>query len=165
MTDCPEFEIGRKINVHINSRARARAHEHPVRRFRIVTRFARVVSVIFLATVGAAPGRAPIRPEPQSLERATPKLFQSLRADPYDYFRFVNQSWIARVCSVFRGDPQASPVARLHGDAHVEQFAVTNESWGLDPSLVEGHVADRSRLDQRVHRPQIDFHRFNPAAT
>ncbi|HEU5463917.1 MAG TPA: DUF2252 family protein, partial [Candidatus Binatia bacterium] len=73
-----------------------------------------------------------LRPDRESLERATPQLLERLRADPYDYFRFVNRSWIARVCDDFAKDMEGLPVVRLHGDAHVEQFAVTNDAWGLD---------------------------------
>ena len=75
---------------------------------------------------GAAPARA------GSLDCATPQLIERLRADPYVYFRFVNRSWGARVCDVFGRDRRATPIVRLHGDAHLEQFAVTKDAWGLD---------------------------------
>ncbi len=88
--------------------------------------------VVAIVWVGAAHGAAPIRPNPESLERATPELIKRLRADPYDYFRFVNRSWIARVCNDFGRDLEGLPVIRLHGDAHVEQFALTRDAWGLD---------------------------------
>ena len=88
--------------------------------------------VVAIVLVGAAHGAAPIRPNPESLERATPELIKRLRADPYDYFRFVNRSWIARVCNDFGRDLEGLPVIRLHGDAHVEQFALTRDAWGLD---------------------------------
>src|SRR4030095_11971907 len=32
----------------------------------------------------------------------------------------------------FSRDLEGLPVVRLHGDAHVEQFALTNDAWGLD---------------------------------
>src|SRR6185369_4897407 len=32
----------------------------------------------------------------------------------------------------FRGDAGVTPKVRLHGDAHVEQFALTKDAWGLD---------------------------------
>ena len=88
--------------------------------------------VIAIVLVGAAHSAAPLRPNPESLERATPELIERLRADPYDYFRFVNRSWIARVCDDFSSDLEGLPVIRLHGDAHVEQFALTQDAWGLD---------------------------------
>src|SRR5262245_22701892 len=104
---------------------------HRVRRFRELRHFC-VFAVISVAVMGAARGPGPLRAEPGSLKRAAPELIERLRADPYDYFRFVNRSWIARVCDVFGRDLQELPVVRLHGDAHVEQFAVTQGAWGLD---------------------------------
>ena len=89
-------------------------------------------AVIAVALLGTAYGAGPLRPEPQSLEGAAPELIQRLRADSFDYFRFVNRPWIARVCDAFGKDLQELPVVRLHGDAHVEQFAVTQDAWGLD---------------------------------
>src|SRR5262249_36410810 len=37
----------------------------------------------------------------------------------------------ARVCEAF-ADVTDVPVVRLHGDAHVEQFALSKDAWGLD---------------------------------
>jgi hypothetical protein len=88
--------------------------------------------VIAVGLLGAAHGREPLRAESQSLKGAGPQLIERLRADPYDYFRFVNRPWIARVCDDFSRDMEGLPVVRLHGDAHVEQFAVTRDAWGLD---------------------------------
>ena len=85
-----------------------------------------------LTAVAPAQTAEPLRPDRESLERAAPALLDRLRADPYDYFRFVNRPWIARVCDDFGKDMEGLPVVRLHGDAHVEQFAVTNDAWGLD---------------------------------
>jgi hypothetical protein len=82
--------------------------------------------------MGTAYGAAPLRPDPASLERAAPALLERLRANAYEYFRFVNRSWIARVCDDFHSDLEGLPVIRLHGDAHVEQFALTKDAWGLD---------------------------------
>jgi len=91
-----------------------------------------VFVLICVALIGAARSAEPLRPDSQSLERAGPGLIERLRADPYDYFRFVNRSWTARVCDDFVKDLQGLPVVRLHGDAHLEQFAITRDAWGLD---------------------------------
>ena len=99
---------------------------------RRIRNFPWLLPVIAVALLGAARDPGPIQAEPKSLERATPELIARLRADPYDYFRFVNRPWIARVCEVFAKDVQELPVVRLHGDAHVAQFAVTQSAWGLD---------------------------------
>src|SRR4030095_1940334 len=76
--------------------------------------------------------REPIRPEPEALSRALPELVSRLRADAFTYFRFINRPWIARVCAAFAPDLKNLPLVRLHGDAHVEQFALTGDAWGLD---------------------------------
>jgi hypothetical protein len=91
-----------------------------------------VLTLVSVLVIGAASGSEPLRVEPQSLEDAPPELIERLRADPYVYFRFVNRSWIGRVCEVFSRDLEELPIIRLHGDAHVEQFAVTHDAWGLD---------------------------------
>ena len=75
---------------------------------------------------------AQLRPEPDAIKLAPRELIDRLRADPIDYFRFVNRPWIARVCEVFAEDMPDLPIVRLHGDAHLEQFAVTKDAWGLD---------------------------------
>ena len=36
------------------------------------------------------------------------------------------------MCDDFGRDLEGLPVIRLHGDAHVEQFALTQDAWGLD---------------------------------
>jgi len=99
---------------------------------RRVRRFTCVLALISVVLMGAARDPGPIRAEPKSLELATPELIERLRSDPYDYFRFVNRSWIARVCDDFSSDLDSLPVVRLHGDAHVEQFALAKDVWGLD---------------------------------
>ena len=101
-------------------------------RFRQGRHFACVFAVIAVAVMGTAHAAGPLRAEPESLERAEPELIERLRADPYNYFRFVNRPWIARVCDDFSSDLEGLPVVRLHGDAHVEQFALTQDAWGID---------------------------------
>jgi uncharacterized protein DUF2252 len=102
-----------------------------VHRFRELRQFC-LFAVISVAVMGAAHGPGPLRAEPESLERAAPELVERLRSDPYDYFRFVNRSWIARVCDEFGKDLEELPIVRLHGDAHVEQFALQQDAWGID---------------------------------
>src|SRR5262245_5669868 len=95
-------------------------------------RFACVLAAIFIALMGSARGAGPLRADPESLQHAPAELIERLRADPYNYFRFINRSWIARVCDDFSSDLEGLPVVRLHGDAHVEQFALTRDAWGID---------------------------------
>src|SRR5262245_46660103 len=72
----------------------------------------------------------PLRPFPEALSAAPPELLERLRADPFTYFRFINRAWTARVCEAF-ADVTEPAIVRLHGDAHVEQFALTRDAWGL----------------------------------
>ena len=82
--------------------------------------------------IAASSGLAQLRPEPEALAAASPELVKRLRTTAFDYFRFVNRPWVARVCEVFEEDLRDLSTVRLHGDAHVEQFALTSDAWGLD---------------------------------
>jgi Ser/Thr protein kinase RdoA (MazF antagonist) len=68
---------------------------------------------------------------PGALAAAPPEVVDRLRADAFTYFRFINRAWTARVCEAFADIPDPT-IVRLHGDAHVEQFALTKNGWGLD---------------------------------
>jgi hypothetical protein len=101
------------------------------RSFGVSVRKTVVFASLCIAAFGV-PGLGQIRPDPARLSAAPPELVDALAADPHTYFRFVNRPWIARVCEVFDRDLVGLPMVRLHGDAHVEQFAFTREAWGLD---------------------------------
>ena len=83
---------------------------------------------VVLAVLPSAGGQ--LRPDPTALASVPPELVDRLRADPFTYFRFVNRRWTARVCEIF-ADVRDLPTIRLHGDAHVEQYALTKDAWGL----------------------------------
>ncbi len=77
--------------------------------------------------------RAPeLKPEADVLASVSPELLERMRATPHNYFRFINHEWTARVCEVFARDIPRLPTVQLHGDAHVEQYALTSQAWGLD---------------------------------
>jgi uncharacterized protein (DUF2252 family) len=84
-----------------------------------------------LLLLAEAPTRAQLRPHPAALDDAPRELIQRLQASPFAYFRFINRAWTERVCEAF-ADVRDPAIVRLHGDAHVEQFAMTNDAWGLD---------------------------------
>jgi uncharacterized protein (DUF2252 family) len=71
-------------------------------------------------------------PDRARLAGASPELRARLAASPIALFRFVNQAWTREACEAFAGDLGTMPTARLHGDAHVEQYAVTQNARGLD---------------------------------
>lgn len=133
---------------------------------------ARILLAAWLALTTAACSRPALKPDPAALAGAPPELLERVRAKPYNYFRFVNHEWAARVCEIFAGDMRDQPLVQLHGDAHVEQYAITSTAWGLDdfddstrgPALVDivrflgsidlatrarGWVADREVLYDR----------------
>ena len=92
----------------------------------------RLVVATGLVLIAASSGFAQLRPDPEALAAASPELVKRLQSSAFDYFRFVNRPWIARVCEVFGEDLHDLSNVRLHGDAHVEQFALTKDAWGLD---------------------------------
>src|SRR5262245_36238836 len=57
------------------------------------------------------------------IARLPPELTQAIARDPFTLFRLVNRRWNERVCTAFASEPM--PTVRLHGDAHVEQYAFT----------------------------------------
>jgi hypothetical protein len=93
---------------------------------------------------------AELRVSPSAPELLShPGLLGRLRGSPYDYFRFVNQPFSRAVCELF-GDVRGSlPDVTLHGDAHVEQYAVTSLGRGLvdfDDSARGPYVIDLVRF-------------------
>jgi hypothetical protein len=78
-----------------------------------------------------------------------PDLVATLAATPHGYFRFVNSGFAAETCRLFADVVGQLPEVNLHGDAHVEQYAVTSLGRGLTD------FDDCSR-----GRPVIDLVRF-----
>jgi Uncharacterized protein conserved in bacteria (DUF2252) len=95
-----------------------------------VSRF--VVAAVWLVVLSLVCGCRQLKAAPEAVAAASPELLDRLRAEPYDYFRFINYEWTSRVCEVFTGDLANQPIVQLHGDAHVEQYALMNDAWGLD---------------------------------
>lgn len=93
---------------------------------------ARSLLVVVCLTAIAACGSRELLADRAALAAAPPELLGKLRADPYNYFRFVNHEWTSRVCEVFAGDLAGQPIVQLHGDAHLQQYAFTKSAWGLD---------------------------------
>jgi hypothetical protein len=88
------------------------------------------------------PPKPPTQPEPEaepvlhepvdSYDLATnPDLLPRLRKSPYSYFRFTNLRFAKFVCERFADAKESMPLVNLHGDAHLEQYAVTSLGRGL----------------------------------
>ena len=75
---------------------------------------------------------ARLRPDPGGAQRLPADVVVRLRKDAFAYFRFVNKAWARRVCAAFTPDLPALTRVRLHGDAHLEQYAFTASAHGLD---------------------------------
>lgn len=69
---------------------------------------------------------------PEQALADSPWLRERALASAYAYFRFVNATFVGEVCR--RLQPQLAQAQRvnLHGDAHLEQFAVTDAGRGLN---------------------------------
>lgn len=62
---------------------------------------------------------------------ASQALLDKVAASPYRYFRAVAEPSKHRTCEAFRELRWRLPSGAVHGDAHVEQFVVTDDSFGL----------------------------------
>jgi uncharacterized protein (DUF2252 family) len=95
------------------------------------------------------PAPSPLWPEEAALAQVSPELLEQLRSDPYVYFRFINRQWTRRVCERFTDVIPSLATVRLHGDAHLEQYAYTDVDRGLDDfddSATGPSVVDVSRF-------------------
>jgi len=69
---------------------------------------------------------------PSGPEQLPVPLVRAIRRSPYAFFRLANRAWASRVCAEFASDLPSMGHVQLHGDAHVEQYAVTETGYGLD---------------------------------
>lgn len=68
----------------------------------------------------------------QSRLADSPELRTALAASPFALFRFVNEPWTRATCAALASSLRSAPTVRLHGDAHLEQYALTLDARGLD---------------------------------
>jgi len=61
----------------------------------------------------------------------SPLLRERILADAHGYFRFINPEFAQYVCNHFSETLASIPTVNLHGDAHLEQYAVTEVGRGL----------------------------------
>lgn len=111
-----------------------------------------------LASVTASSSAEPSAPapygeldlDPQSFDFSkNPELAERVAGDAHSYFRFVNRPFAASVCKRFESKLKEMPRVRLHGDPHIEQYAVTDLGRGLadfDDAAVGPPVIDLTRF-------------------
>lgn len=68
--------------------------------------------------------------DPRSLVEL-PKVDARLRSSPYAYYRFVAGPFSSAVCAHYGQATLAMPTVSLHGDAHIEQYAVADDGFGI----------------------------------
>jgi hypothetical protein len=84
---------------------------------------------------------------------STPGLLQRLVVSPHAYFRFVNREFTQEVCRRYQSIGEHLPALNLHGDAHLEQYAVTDSGRGLtdfDDSATGPAVVDLVRMGTSI---------------
>ena len=62
---------------------------------------------------------------------ASSALVERAGSSSLRYFRMLSEQFAARTCYEFRDLRWRLPSVAVHGDAHLEQFVVTNETFGL----------------------------------
>jgi hypothetical protein len=106
------------------------------------------------AVCAAEPPRGPlaerlaISAQPRDLA-ANPQLLARLRGSAHGYYRFINVPFSQAVCERFQDVASDLPAVNLHGDAHLEQYAVTSLGRGLtdfDDSSTGPFVIDLMRF-------------------
>jgi hypothetical protein len=91
----------------------------------------------------------PLQIPSDSLPRSNEEVIQRILETPHHYFRFINTAFAREVCRRFANVMPSLPTVNLHGDAHLEQFAVTPHSAGLadfDDSATGPAVIDLVRF-------------------
>lgn len=80
---------------------------------------------------------------------SNPDLLKRILATPHGYFRFINLLFSNEVCRRFDNSLAKTPGLNLHGDAHLEQYAITDLGRGLtdyDDSSIGPGIIDLMRF-------------------
>jgi hypothetical protein len=112
-------------------------------------------SVLIAALAAAAPAPPAIDPGPLVIPADAPELAASpalrgrLCAAPHAYFRGIGARFASVMCARFAREAAAFPTVTLHGDAHLEQYAVTGSGRGLadfDDATTGSALVDLARF-------------------
>jgi uncharacterized protein DUF2252 len=85
---------------------------------------------------------------------ASASLLERVSAQAYRYFRLLARQFAARTCYEFRALRWRLPSVAVHGDAHIEQFVVTDAAYGLSDFDRAGYgsgVVDLVRYAASMH--------------
>ncbi|MGB5659828.1 MAG: DUF2252 family protein [Thermoanaerobaculia bacterium] len=95
-----------------------------------------------------------------------PDLLERIVESPHGYLRFINIQFTEEVCRQFADSLSQYPPFNLHGDAHLEQYAVTDKGRGLtdfDDSSSGPAVVDLVRFGVSL-RLAVAAHGWNDRA-
>jgi uncharacterized protein (DUF2252 family) len=128
----------------------------------VISRALRLGLVLVVAACGPSdkplfsPPPPPPPPSPDTFTvdgarlRATdPSVAKRVAVSPFNYFRYQNRAFADRVCSRWASRISTMPLVHVHGDAHIEQYAVAEGGRGLSDFDAAGEGP-----------PVIDFARF-----
>lgn len=119
-----------------------------------------LASALFLSACAPVPARIETSLPPLDVDASRPDILAHtalrarLRATPHGFFRFVNAAFTQEVCRRFANLKTPQPTVTLHGDCHVEQYAVTEEGRGLtdfDDSVDGPAYVDIVRFGVSIH--------------
>ena len=85
---------------------------------------------------------------------ASSALVEKVQANSFRYFRMLARQFAARTCLEFNDLRWRLPAVAVHGDAHLEQFIVTDRSYGLEDFDLAGMgpaVVDLVRYASSIH--------------
>jgi hypothetical protein len=85
---------------------------------------------------------------------ASAELITRIESSAFRYFRMLGPSFQARTCSAFNDIRWHLPLMVVHGDAHIEQFVVTRQTYGLEDFDRAGFgpaVVDLVRYAASIH--------------
>ena len=83
-----------------------------------------------------------------------PGLLQRILSSPHGYFRFINRPFALAVCRHFESEMIILGNVNLHGDAHLENYSVTDRQRGLadfDDASAGPFVLDLVRFGVSIH--------------
>ena len=117
----------------------------------------------FAAQTGSAPPpfgeRSSLRLNKATLRAkgAPQALLDKVGASAFRYFRMLARQVDDRTCYEFRDLRWRLPSVAVHGDAHIEQFVVTDDSYGLSDFDQSG-IRPIGRRSRQVHAPRFISH-------
>lgn len=124
-------------------------------RLRAASACALLLASLACAHLQSATPAAPLElGEELAAVRSQTILLARLRATPHNYFRIVNEAFTREVCRRFAGSKAEQVHVTLHGDCHVEQYAVTETGRGLtdfDDSASGPAYVDLVRFGVSLH--------------